>query len=238
MQVLLEAVGWRVALVVEGVGLLLLAGIVVCIVPSPSEGVRARPLAPGPESGATGVARGVLLVGFFLGNVLIALYDESVYQHAYAYGRALGLSGVAAAAVLSATSITYIIGGVCGGALSDVLGRRPVLVAGALGSAAALLGLAQSAADTAWLWGGAFGLALGASTTVRSAACADSFAGPRLGRDLGLIAAGYWAGAGVATSGGAAWLAAGGSFQGLYTAAALAAVLWGVLGAVLTPPRR
>ena len=51
MQVLLDAVGWRAALMVEGVGLLLLAGIVVRGAQAPSEGVRLSPLAPGPEGG-------------------------------------------------------------------------------------------------------------------------------------------------------------------------------------------
>jgi hypothetical protein len=44
----------------------------------------------------------------------------------------------------------------------------------ALGAAATLLGLAQSAADTAWLWAGA-----------------DAFADPRLGSDVGLVSPGY-----------------------------------------------
>jgi len=54
------------------------------------------------------------------------------------------------------------------------------------------------------------------------------------GRDVGLVSAGYWLGAAIATAGGAAWVEAGGSFQALYTAAAIAAVLWAVLGAALT----
>src|SRR5262249_31218690 len=72
------------------------------------------------------------------------------------------------------------------------LGRRPVLVATALGAAATLLRLAQSTADTAWLWAGA-----------------DAFAGPRLGRDVGLVSPGYWLGAASATAAGAAWVEAG-----------------------------
>ena len=63
--------------------------------------------------------------------------------------------------------------------------------------------------------------------------CADIFAGPRLGRDLGLMTPGYWAGAVLVTYGGAAWLDAGGSFRAFYTAAAAAAVLWAVLGTAL-----
>jgi MFS family permease len=230
MQLLLDAWGWRVALVIEGVGLILLAVVVVSIVPSPAGSSTRSPVTHQPGATAAGPVRTILLAGFCVGNVCIALYDESVYQHAYAYGRSLGLSRVAATGILSATSTTYIVGGVCGGALSDGLGRRPVLVGAALGSAAALLGLAHSSAETAWLWGGAFGLGLGASSTVRSAVCADIFAGPRLGRDLGLITPGYWVGAVVVTYGGAAWLESGGSFQAFYTAAAAAADLWAVLG--------
>jgi hypothetical protein len=51
-----------------------------------------------------------------------------------------------------------------------------------------------------------------------------------------LITPGYWAGAAVATYGVAAWVEAGGSFQMFYTAAAMAAILWAGLGAVLTRP--
>jgi MFS family permease len=180
------------------------------------------------------IPRRLQLAGFFAGYVLVAFYDESVYQHAYAYGRSLGLSELAAASLVSATSMAYIIGGMSGGILSDMLGRRVVLVLAACGSAMALVGLAHSAAPLLWGWAAAFGFTLGASLVVRFATFSDLFAGPWLGRAVGLVAPGYWLGAALATSGGAAWIEAGGSFRRLYIIAAVAALLWACLSVLLT----
>jgi MFS family permease len=239
MQVLLQAYGWRATLGYAGLTLTLLALVV-------SLGVRQSwhrsaepfsppgawsPLPPAPD-------QRLRLAGFFVGYVLVAFYDESVYQHVYAYGRSLGLSDLAAASIVSATSSAYIAGGVTGGILSDVLGRRVVLVAAAAGSAAALIGLAYSAAHLVWGWAAAFGFTLGASLVVRFATFTDLFAGPWLGRAVGVVAPGYWIGAALATAGGATWIEAGGSFRRLYLGAAVAALLWTLLSVVLTrvPP--
>jgi MFS family permease len=235
MQVLLQAYGWRATLGYAGIALTLLALVVSSGVLQPwRRGVEPfppprawSPLPPAPSQRRR-------LAGFFVGYVLVAFYDESVYQHVYAYGRSLGLSSLAAASIVSATSSAYIAGGVSGGILSDVLGRRAVLVVAAAGSATALIGLAHSSAPLVWGWAAAFGFTLGASLVVRFATFADLFAGPWLGRAVGLVAPGYWIGAALATSGGAAWIEAGGSFRTLYLVAAVAALLWTLLGVVLT----
>jgi MFS family permease len=235
VQVLLHAYGWRATVGSAGIVLMLLA-LSVSVGVSPSLSGRAEPLAtvsarsPLPP----GTAQRLRLVGFFVGYVLVAFYDESVYQHVYAYGRFLGLSELAAASIVSATSLAYIIGGVSGGILSDMLGRRVVLVVAACGSATALIGLAHSSAPLLWGWAAAFGLTLGASLVVRFATFTDLFAGPWLGRAVGLVAPGYWLGAALATAGGAAWIDAGARFRTLYTTAAAAALLWTMLSVVLT----
>ena len=196
--------------------------------------VSVAPLRRGPDRRRPGGAgRTIPLVGFVVGNALLAVYDESVYQHGYAFGLALGLSGAGAAGVIAVASIAYVVGTIGGGSLSDVVGRRPVLVVAALGSATALVGFVHSSAQTVGYWAGLFGLLLGASVATRSAAWADAFAGPRLGRDVGIVAAGYPVGAAAVTYGGAAWLEAGGGFATLYAVAATAAVLWALLGAAL-----
>ena len=237
-QVLVDGLGWRAALVCEGSLVTLVALAAARWSRRPIAGSTDRAPAPAPASGAGRARRAALLVGFFVGNMLIAVYDESVYQHGYAYGSALGLSGTAAAGVISAASAAMTLGLIAGGIVSDRVGRRPVLVVAALGAAGSLLGFRGSSSGALPIWGALFGLPLGASIATRSAAWADAFAGPRLGRDVGIVSAGYPAGAAITTYGGAAWLDAGGSFQALYLTAAAAAVLWAVLGAALTRRRR
>lgn len=233
-QMLVDGVGWRAALASVGIAAALVAVVATQQARRPRVGRRVGAPAPAAVAEHHGGRRAVLLAGFFVGNMLIAVFDESVYQYGYAYGSALGLSGTSAAGVISLVSVALTVGMVVGGSLSDAVCRRPVLVVAALASAGTLVGLLGSSAGALWVWGALFGLALGASLAVRSAAWADAFAGPRLGRDLGIVAAGYPAGAALATSIGAAWLDRGGSFVALYWAAAAAALLWGLLGAALT----
>ena len=234
LQTLVEGYPWRAIMAYEGVWLIFLAVLVLGgaqpLVPTSS----AHTVPQEQSLRSLGLVRLVRLTGFFVGYVLVACYDEGVYQHAYAYGKSLGLSGVQAASILSVTSGTYTLGGVGGGLLSDVMGRRPVLIGAALVSALTLLGFAHSTEETIWFWAAAFGLTLGASVAVRAAAFADVFAGPYLGRTMGIVVAGYWVGAAIATYGGAAWLDSGMSFRALYLTAALAAALWAVLSTLLT----
>jgi MFS family permease len=235
MQLLLHAYGWRATLGYVCIALTLLALIVMRRASQPwSPGTEGQPAARAHAALPPDRSQRRRLAEFFAGYVLVAFYDESVYQHAYAYGRALGLPELAAASIVSATSMAYIAGGVSGGILSDVLGRRVVLVVAAAGSTVALMGLAHSSAHLVWGWAAAFGFTLGASLVVRFATFSDLFAGPWLGRAVGVVAPGYWLGAALATSGGAAWIEAGGSFRTLYTAAAVAALLWTCLSIVLT----
>jgi MFS family permease len=79
-----------------------------------------------------------------------------------------------------------------------------------------------------------YGLGLGASIAVRSAAWGDAFAGPGRGRAVGIVATGYPVGAALTIWLGAAWLDAGGGYETLYLTAAIAAGLWAVLGGALT----
>jgi hypothetical protein len=71
-----------------------------------------------PTVGTTRPELGWLLPALFIGNALIAVFDEASTQLAYPYALRLGLSGVAAAGLLTATSIGFTVGMVGGGVVS------------------------------------------------------------------------------------------------------------------------
>jgi MFS family permease len=191
--------------------------------------------AGGSASGA-GAPRRRLLAGFFVGNALLAVFDEAVYQHGYSLGVARGLSAQEAAWLLGLVSLALTVGMLLGGPLSDVVGRQRVLVGAATLVLVATLGLMGATADALWIWGPLDGVGLGASIAVRSAAWGDAFAGPGRGRAVGIVASGYPVGAALTIWLGAAWLDAGGSFEALYLTAAIASGLWAVVGGALTSP--
>ena len=242
-QLLVDGLGWRAAFGVQAVALGAVA-VAWSVVRAPAKRATEQDtpnmdgdqLAAGgtePTVGTTRPELGWLLPALFIGNALIAVFDEAVYQLAYPYALRLGLSGVAAAGLLTATSIGFTVGMVGGGVVSDRLGRGRVLVVAALMVAVSLLGLVWAGSATVWPWAVLFGVALGATITARSALWADLFAGPRLGRTAGILAAGYPLGAAAVTLGGAAWLDAGGSFTWVFASGMVAAVAWaGIVGAV------
>ena len=179
-----------------------------------------------------------LLVGFFVGNALLAVFDEAVYQHGYALAVDRGLASQGAAWLLGAVSLALTVGMLLGGPLSDLAGRRPVLVGAAALVLVSLLGLVGATPEALWGWGGLYGLGLGASIAVRSAAWGDACAGPGRGRAVGIVATGYPVGAALTLWLGAAGLDAGGSYEALDRTAAGAAGLWARLGGALTGPVR
>jgi MFS family permease len=181
-----------------------------------------------------GHSRRRLLIGFFLGNLLLAVFDEAVYQHGYTLAVARGLSSQEAAWLLGIVSLALTVGMLLGGPLSDLIGRRSVLIGAALLVLVMLLGITHAAGSAIWLWGAGYGLGLGASIAVRSAAWGDAFAGPGRGRAFGIVATGYPVGAAATIWLGAAWIDLGGSYEALYLVAASAAGLWALLGGWLT----
>jgi len=187
-------------------------------------------------AGRSGGTRRLLVPILFVGNALVAVFDEAVYQFLYPYGLRLGLSGTAAAGLLTVASVGFTIGMVGGGIASDRLGRRRVLLLAAIAIAASLGGLAHAAPPTLWLWVSIFGTALGATIAARSALWADLFAGPRLGRSVGILASGYPIGAAATTLGGAAWVDADGSFAAVFLVGTVAALGWaGIVAATRRP---
>lgn len=235
-QFLVDDLGWRAAFGVEAVALTAVAAAwSVVRVPAcpdverhpPNVGA-GRPAVSesGSALGSRATERRWLLPALFVGNGLVAVFDEAVYQFAYPYALRLGLSGAGAAGLLTAASVGFTVGMVGGGVVSDRLGRGRVLVTAALTVAASLAGLAGATPATVWPWAVLFGTALGATITARSTLWADLFAGPRLGRSVGILAAGYPLGAATVTIGGAAWIDSGGGFTWLFASGVAAALGW------------
>ena len=256
-QLALDARGWRAALTVFGTGALTVALLMAWWMRGPAETVEGSPagvgrrgaaahpdrshrdvqVASGPVAEAnTGGSRRRLMVGYFVGNALLAVFDEAVYQHGYTLGVVRGLSTQEASWLLGLVSLALTLGMLLGGPLSDVIGRRQVLISAATLVLVTLLGLTDASSDALWVWGSLYGLGLGASIAVRSAAWGDAFAGPGRGRAVGIVATGYPVGAALTIWLGAAWLDAGGGYEALYLTAAIAAGLWAVLGGALTHP--
>ena len=175
-----------------------------------------------------------LLVGFFVGNALLAVFDEALYQHGFGFGIARGLSEQQASWLLGVISVALTFGMLLGGPLSDRIGRQTVLVGSAVLVLLAAIGLVNATGDALWTWSGVYGLGLGASIAVRSAAWGDAFAGPGRGLAVGIVATGYPVGAALTIWLGAVWLDAGGGYETLYLIAAGAAGLWGLVGGALT----
>jgi MFS family permease len=249
-QFAVDSHGWRDALTLFGVGALAVAALMARWTRRPSTsaapdtssapsadqqpGDEPGPQVPAPTSASTsGSDRRRLLIGFFLGNALLAIFDESLYQHGFSLGTARGLSSQAAAGLLGLASAGLTVGMLLGGPLSDLVGRQRVLIGAAGLVALAALELGHSPSTGLWLWGSLYGAGLGASIAVRSAAWGDAFAGPGRGRAVGIVASGYPVGAALTIWLGASWLDAGGSYERLYLTAAVAAILWAALGGTL-----
>ena len=240
VQLLIDAVGWRSAFGVQAGVLLAVAALWSVVGVRTSSGEHRD----GPQALAGGAAdlkgehespveRRWLLPALLVGNGLIAVFDEAVYQFAYPYALSLGLSGVAAAGLLTAASVGLTVGMIGGGVVSDRLGRGRVLIVAAVTVAASLVGLAGAGPAAVWPWAVLFGMALGATITARSAFWADLFAGPSLGRRAGILAGGYPTGAAAVTLGGAAWIDGGGTFAWLFAVGMVAALGWaGIVTAV------
>jgi MFS family permease len=243
-QHLLDLYGWREALAMFGAGALAVTALMAWWVRHQRAPTDPTPGQPGPstlpfEAEATVTdarRRHRLLIGFFVGNALLAVFDEAVYQHGYSLALARGLSTQEAAWLLGLASLGLTVGMLVGGPLSDLVGRRQVLVGAALTALAALLGLVPAQGASLWTWATVYGVGLGASIAVRSAAWGDAFKGPGRGRAVGIVATGYPVGASLTIWLGAAWLDAGGSYEALYLTAALAAGLWALVGGALTGP--
>jgi len=242
-QLAIDAEGWRGALGLFGAAAL--AGAVGIALATAYIRRTTRPpndasTTPGPTERETSASspRRRLIAGFFVGNAILAVFDETVYQYGLGHALTIGLDPHRAAALIGVISIGLMAGMLLGGPLSDVIGRQLVLIGAALTAAIGVLGFASAAPSTIWTWGGLFGIGLGASLAVRSAAWGDAFQGSGRGRAIGMVATGYPLGAALTVWLEALWLDDGGRFEMLAMVAATAAVSWALLGGLLTAPAR
>lgn len=227
-QWLAGLVSWRFAFGVFALAMACLVPVFWFLFP------RELPVAPAVPGGA---ARWRLLAmpAFWLllvGNAMVGIYDEAVYQHLVPFAVEMGHAEMDAAAALGLASIMYLAGQAAGGALSDVIGRRPVALGASGLTAAGLFWLLRSGGPEGWQLAGAmllYGLGLGANLAARSATWGDVFAGPHFGFVAGLISSGYAVGGALISWFGGWSFDARGSYLPAFAAALGAVVLWCVL---------
>ena len=108
--------------------------------------------------------------------------------------RKKGVPESLAAQIVALESISYIVGQLVGGALSDRFGRRPVGIAAlavvGLGSTAAFAGTGAMA-EIAIAGVVLYGFGMGATIALRSAAFSNVFGGPNFGSIFGVLAVAY-----------------------------------------------
>jgi MFS family permease len=160
--------------------------------------------------------RGIVAVYFLTWLVVFV-----PFVHAPAYARDLGLSPLAAAALLSAIGVGGVIGRLLSGVVSDRYGRFPTLFAICVLQAVSFVQLIF-ASDAAMLWlaAAAFGLSYGGAVAVLPALCGDLFGRAHVASVVGVIfaIAGAPAAAGPYLAG---WLFdASGSYAGAFSIAA------------------
>ena len=179
----------------------------------------------------------------FAGAAAIGVFDEGVLQAFIPGAVGAGIRAEAAAAMLGIQALTYVVGQVVGGWLSDRVGRRLVGLAAAVmvgGGVVAAIGLVAAQPALAFIGIAVHGLGTGATIAVRSAAFSDVFGGPNFGTIFGLLAVAYPIGGTFAVYVGAAAYDATGSFVALVPVVLAALAVWAVSLWVAGPrrPRR
>lgn len=239
-QLLVDNLGWRATYSILG----LIIGSLIPLV--------SATLHPGPdESHAVEHSkalfsfrlRGLSTSAFwllFLGNLLIGIFDEAVYQHAVPYARYLGYSGMAAASAIGLASILYVPGQILGGSLSDRLGRE-VITTGACAlmvtGLSLLLGLSELPFRVYQIAMVSYGLGLGACIATRTASWGDIYEGKSFAAIVGIIWSAYAiGGAFIAWFGGWAF-DTNKSYVPTFAIALVATVIWCALLWIVGPRR-
>lgn len=228
-QLLVERSGWRSAYAVLG---LLIAGLVPLVLATFRQEAKEAP-ASGRLAGQASLRRQILASPtfwlLFLGNLLVGIFDEAVYQHSVPFARHLGYSGMAAASALSLASFLYIPGQIVGGMLSDRLGREKVTTgACALVVAGTLLLLGLAGLPPAWLQIAmmTYGFGLGACIATRTASWGDIYEGSNFAAIAGLIWSAYALGGAFISWFGGWVFDASRSYAPTFSLAIVAAMLW------------
>ena len=174
----------------------------------------------------------------FLGAVAIGVMDEGVFQTFLPHATRQGVPEALAAQGLAVESVSYIVGQLVGGALSDRLGRRAVglaaLVVVALGSPAAF-GATGATAEVAVAGVVLHGFGMGATIAVRSAAFSDVFGGPNFGSIFGVLAVAYPLGGILPVELGGISVDRLGTYWPVYGLVMAAVLVWGIALLVAGP---
>ncbi len=204
----------------------------------------AREVSPSGDQGRPDALRRTLRTArfwvLFVGAVAIGAMDEGVFQTFLPQATRQGVPEALAAQGLAIESVSYIVGQLVGGALSDRLGRRSVglvaLLIVAIGSTAAFAATGATA-QIAIAGVVLHGFGMGATIAVRSAAFSDVFGGASFGSIFGVLAVAYPLGGILPIELGGISVDRFGTYWPVYGLVMLAVAVWGV-ALVVAGPRR
>jgi len=198
-QALVDAVGWRTAYVVFGVGVLLLVNLIALVMRRDPESLGLHPDGadrPMPATAAGGDASWPLsraartpafwLLGAAFSATWIPVFIPLV--HIVRFGRDLGLTPLVAASVLSALGVGAVAGRLAMGAVSDRIGRRATVAVAMALQAAAFVGFAVvQSPGPLYATAFAFGYSYGAISTLFTAIVGDFFGREQAGTLVGVL---------------------------------------------------
>ncbi|MGC8633112.1 MAG: MFS transporter [Candidatus Limnocylindrales bacterium] len=204
----------------------------------------AREVAPFGDQGRDDTLRRTLHTArfwaLFAGAVAIGVMDEGVFQTFLPQATRQGVPEALAAQGLAIESVSYILGQLVGGALSDRLGRRSVgaaaLLIVALGASMAFAATGATA-ELAVAGVALNGFGMGATIAVRSAAFSDVFGGANFGAIFGVLAVAYPLGGILPVELGGISVDRLGTYWPVYWLVMAAVVVWGVALLVAGPRR-
>jgi MFS family permease len=204
----------------------------------------AREIGPAGDQGRPDTVHRTLRTGrfwiLFVGALAIGVMDEGVFQTFLPHATRQGVSESLAAQGLAIESISYIVGQLVGGALSDRFGRRSVGIASlaiiALGSTAAFAGTGTTP-EIAIFGVILHGFGMGSTIALRSAAFSDVFGGPNFGSIFGVLAVAYPLGGILPIELGGISVDRLGSYWPVYGLVMLSILVWGAALLVAGPRR-
>jgi MFS family permease len=178
----------------------------------------------------------ILLVG----AIGIGCIDEGIFQMSPRHLVTQGVDPGFAAFALSIQAYAYVVGQIVGGGLSDRFGRRFIgLLCGgliAIGATAVFL-TTGSLLALALVGNVVYGLGIGATIAIRSAAFSDVFGGRNFGAIFGVIAMAYPAGGIIAMNAGGVLFDRLGNYWPVYWVAMVSLAAW-TAALIVAGPRR
>jgi MFS family permease len=197
-QLLVSAVGWRLAYVVFGAAVFALLALVARVMHRDPESLGLHPDgAPAPaaplgrEETAWPLGRAMRTAAFWtIGAAFTATWLPVFIPlvHVVPFSRDLGYSPLTAASVVSALGVGAVVGRLVMGGVSDRMGRKPAVAVGMALQAAAFLGfLAARSLPALYLTALVFGYSYGAISTLFPAIVGDFFGRGQAGALVGFL---------------------------------------------------